>query len=172
MTIAVNTAPARQWQLRDVVATRAAGQALGQALLQLKIADPLIVTLQGELGAGKTTLVSGLLAALGHIGPVRSPTYTLIEPYNLSGRPVYHLDLYRLTDPVQLEELGVRDLLQPSAILLVEWPERAGELLARPDLCVQLAYPTHGAVGRELRLSGTESLRGLVDSLAFSVEGQ
>ncbi len=163
----------RRWHLPDASATRAAGQALGRALLDLNTHGPLLVTLQGELGAGKTTLVSGLLSALGHVGPVRSPTYTLIEPYDLAGRPLYHLDLYRLTDPLQLEELGVRDLLQPGAILLVEWPERAGDLLANPDLKVQLAYSADGAEGRKLELRpGTESLQQLVDSLAFSVESE
>jgi tRNA threonylcarbamoyladenosine biosynthesis protein TsaE len=163
----------RQWHLPDASATRGAGQALGRALLDLNTRSPLLVTLQGELGAGKTTLVSGLLMALGHVGPVRSPTYTLIEPYDLAGRQLYHLDLYRLTDPLQLEELGVRDLLQPGAVLLVEWPEQAGDLLAKPDLGVQLAYSADGAEGRELKLRpGTESLQQLVDSLAFSVESE
>lgn len=161
----------RHWYLRDATATRAAGQALGRALLNLDAAQPWVIALQGELGAGKTTLVGGLLAALGHAGPVRSPTYTLIEPYELAGRQLYHLDLYRLADPLQLEELGVRDLLQPGAVLLVEWPERAGEQLARPDLCVQLLYPVDNADGRHLRLlPATESLRQLVDSLTFSID--
>lgn len=173
MTVAMNISAPRQWYLHDAVATRAAGQALGLALLKLSNAGPLIVTLQGELGAGKTTLVGGLLAAFGHLGPVRSPTYTLIEPYELAGHLLYHLDLYRLTDPLQLEELGVRDLLQPGAILLVEWPERAGQLLVKPDLQVQLVYPASGSAGRQLQLvPGTESLHRLVDSLAFSVESK
>jgi tRNA threonylcarbamoyladenosine biosynthesis protein TsaE len=163
----------RHWHLQDATATRAAGKTLGLALLELKKADPLIVTLQGELGAGKTTLVGGLLATLGHVGPVRSPTYTLIEPYDLAGRQWYHLDLYRLTNAMQLEELGVRDLLHSGAILLVEWPERASELLAKSDLGVRLAYPGTGREGRQLQLlPGTESLRQLVDRLVFSVENK
>lgn len=158
----------RRWLLRDAQHTYAAGQALGRALLEQSHAEPLIVTLQGELGAGKTTLVGGLLGALGHTEPVRSPTYTLIEPYELAGRQLYHLDLYRLTDSTQLEELGLRDLLQPGAVLLVEWPERAGPLLAKPDLAVHLDYPTEGMEGRQLSLTGRgESLHSLVDSLCF-----
>lgn len=168
----MNIAAARQWHLHDASATRAAGQALGVALMNVSATEPLIITLQGELGAGKTTLVSGLLAAFGHRGSVRSPTYTLIEPYDLAGRQFYHLDLYRLTEPLQLEELGIRDLLQPGAIVLVEWPERAGQLL-QPDLKVQLAYPASGSEGRQLQLvPTTESLCRLVDSLAFSVESR
>ncbi len=160
------TSATRQGYLPDAVATRAAGAALGSALALLKINDPIVITLQGELGAGKTTLVSGLLAALGHTGAVRSPTYTLIEPYELAGRCFYHLDLYRLTDPMQLEELGVRDLLQPGSVLLVEWPERAGQHLPKPDLAVHLSYAADGVEGRQLQLiAATEPLRQLLDSL-------
>jgi tRNA threonylcarbamoyladenosine biosynthesis protein TsaE len=158
----------REWHLSDVTATRAAGQAIGQGLLQLKSIAPLIITLHGDLGAGKTTLVGGLLNSLGHQGPVRSPTYTLIEPYELSARQFYHLDLYRLTDPSQLEELGVRDLLQPGAVLLVEWPEQAGSIFSDADLQVHLAYPSQGSDGRQLRLHARhESLQQLIHSLTF-----
>jgi tRNA threonylcarbamoyladenosine biosynthesis protein TsaE len=158
----------REWYLLDAGATRAAGKAIGEGLLCLNDSTPLIITLHGDLGAGKTTLVGGMLNALGHQGPVRSPTYTLIEPYDLAGRQFYHLDLYRLTDPLQLEELGVRDLLQPGAVLLVEWPERAGSSLDKADLQVHLAYPSEGTEGRQLRLQpGQESLCKLVHSLSF-----
>lgn len=159
-------APSRQWYLHDADATRAAGQLLGRSLLQLPTTLPLLITLEGELGAGKTTLVGGLLAALGQGGAVRSPTYTLIEPYELSGRQCYHLDLYRLTDPLQLEELGVRDLMHPGAVLLVEWPERADGLLGKPDLAIQLSYDTEE--GRHLLLvPGTKPLQQLVDGLTI-----
>jgi len=156
-------------QLASAEHTRAAGRALGEALLRVVIDQPLLIALRGELGAGKTTFVGGLLAALGHLGPVRSPTYTLIEPYELHGRDIYHLDLYRLTQPSQLEELGVRDLLQPHAVLLVEWTERAGEALSAPDLTVSLVYPASGNEGRVLSLSAsTESGQQLIDSAYFS----
>jgi tRNA threonylcarbamoyladenosine biosynthesis protein TsaE len=158
----------REWYLSDVAATRAAGQAIGQGLLRLNNAAPLVITLHGDLGAGKTTLVGGLLNSLGHEGPVRSPTYTLIEPYELSARQFYHLDLYRLTDPLQLEELGVRDLLQPGSVLLVEWPQQAGSIFNNADLQVHLAYPSQGADGRQLHLHAKhESLQQLIHSLAF-----
>jgi tRNA threonylcarbamoyladenosine biosynthesis protein TsaE len=113
-------------------------------LLEADEPGPLIIGLTGDLGAGKTTLVGGLLEALGHAGPVRSPTYTLIEPYRLSGRDVNHCDLYRLRDPGELDDLGLRDLLIPRSVLLVEWPERAGERLGTPDLSLQLAYLDEG----------------------------
>jgi len=102
------------------------------------------VGLTGDLGAGKTTLVGGLLAALGHVGPARSPTYSLIEPYRFAGRDVYHCDLYRLRDPEELEDLGLRDLLTGSSVLLVEWPERAGDRLREPDLHLHLEYAEAG----------------------------
>ncbi len=162
-----DAAQQRRRFLPDAQATRAAGQALARALLQHPAARPLLITLQGELGAGKTTFVAGLLGELGHDGPVRSPTYTLIEPYELHGRWFHHLDLYRLTDPLQLEELGVRDLLLPGAVLLVEWPERAGSLLSKPDLHIELGYPEQGTEGRQLTLLAGDSLWPLLHSLTF-----
>ena len=106
--------------------------------------DALVIGLTGDLGAGKTTLVGGLLAALGHEGVARSPTYTLIEPYRLAGRDVNHCDLYRLRDPSELDDLGMRDLLTPRSLLLVEWPERAGGRLGSPDLLVEIGYLDDG----------------------------
>jgi tRNA threonylcarbamoyladenosine biosynthesis protein TsaE len=124
--------------------TRAIGARLARLLLAADLQEPFIVGLTGDLGAGKTTLVGGLLAALGHEGPARSPTYSLIEPYRLAGRDVYHCDLYRLRDPEELEDLGLRDLLAGSSVLLVEWPERAGERLREPDLQLHLEYTESG----------------------------
>ena len=105
---------------------RAFGARLARALLAAPANESLLVTLSGDLGAGKTTLVGGLLAELGHVGPVRSPTYTLIEPYRLQGRDITHCDLYRLRHPDELDDLGLRDLQGAGSVLLVEWPEKAG----------------------------------------------
>ena len=97
------------------------------------------VHLQGELGAGKTTLVRGILRGLGYDGLVKSPTYTLVEPYLSGAIPVCHLDLYRLRAAEELESLGIRDHLDGRNLLLVEWPERAGARLGPADLSVEFS---------------------------------
>ena len=106
-----------------------------------------VVTLSGELGTGKTTLVRGALEAQGITG-VRSPTYTLIEYYPLGDKTVAHFDLYRLADAEELEFLGFRDYLNPATLCLIEWPERVRGYLQSVDLEIQLAYHPGG---RELR---------------------
>ncbi|HQR48649.1 MAG TPA: tRNA (adenosine(37)-N6)-threonylcarbamoyltransferase complex ATPase subunit type 1 TsaE [Steroidobacteraceae bacterium] len=128
----------------DADATRALGARLANAFLAADEAGAIVVGLSGDLGAGKTTLVGGLLGALGHDGATRSPTYTLVEPYRLAGRDVHHCDLYRLRDPSELDDLGLRDLMTPRSLLLVEWPERAGGRLGAPDLSLVLAYADGG----------------------------
>ena len=99
---------------------------------------PAIVRLSGDLGAGKTTLSRGFLRARGFEGAVRSPTYTLLECYELADLTVVHLDLYRLRDPAELEGLGLRDLALPGHVWLIEWPERGGTLVPAGDLLVTL----------------------------------
>jgi len=123
----------------DAASMRALGRRLGKALLQAGSA-PAVIALNGELGAGKTTFVSGVLAETGFGGPVRSPTYTLIEPYEVGERVFYHLDLYRLSGPGDLEGLGLRDLHVPGSVLLVEWAERGGTALPAADLLLELRY--------------------------------
>jgi tRNA threonylcarbamoyladenosine biosynthesis protein TsaE len=128
----------------DAPAMRGLGARLAAAVLAADEPGALLVTLSGELGAGKTTLVGGLLAALGHDGPARSPTYTLVEPYRLAGRDVSHCDLYRLRDPSELDDLGLRDLRSPRGLLLVEWPEKAEGRLGTADLALRLEYQGDG----------------------------
>jgi len=129
------------------VADEAAMEALA-ARLAPALADGTVVFLRGELGAGKTTLVRGILRGLGHAGAVKSPTYTLVEPYRLGGRTIYHFDLYRLNDPEELEFLGVRDYLSGSGICLIEWPERGAGVLAEADLEIAIERSPDGRVVR------------------------
>ena len=145
----------------DVDRMRAIGAQLANALDSVRDA-PVVIALRGDLGAGKTTLVGGFLNALGHRGPVRSPTYTLIEPYDLAHRALYHLDLYRLVDPAEVDGLGVRDLLAGNSVLLIEWPEKGGDYTPPADLDVAIGYAEagrqltvspHTAVGRTLQLA-------------------
>jgi len=117
--------------------------ALGAALAQA-VQAPCILFLKGDLGAGKTTLARGFLRGKGYVGPVRSPTYTLVEPYPLVHETVYHLDLYRLADAEELEYLGLRDMLQVQNILLIEWPERGEGWLPGADLELQILHQQDG----------------------------
>jgi tRNA threonylcarbamoyladenosine biosynthesis protein TsaE len=133
----------------DAAGTKALGARLAGALRETGTERPFVVTLAGDLGAGKTTFVAGLLAALGHGGPVRSPTYTLIEPYQFAGRDWYHCDFYRLRHADELDDLGWRDLLVPGAILLVEWPEKGAGRLGPVDLAIEIEYV--GAAGRRVK---------------------
>ena len=126
--------------LPDVESTMCTGRRLAAALRRPEIAEvrkARSLHLCGPLGAGKTTLVRGLMRGLGHRGPVRSPTYTLLELYEVEGLSVYHFDLYRLATALELEDFGSRDCFHPGALCIVEWPERGKGALPRPDLAFE-----------------------------------
>ena len=121
--------------LSDEAATLRLGAALAEGALPGQA-----LYLRGELGAGKTTLVRGLLHALGHAGRVKSPTYTLVEPYELSRLNLYHFDFYRFKDRSEWVNSGFREHFNAQSLCVVEWPERAGDLLAPPDVEIRLDY--------------------------------
>ncbi|NKC00238.1 MAG: tRNA (adenosine(37)-N6)-threonylcarbamoyltransferase complex ATPase subunit type 1 TsaE [Pseudomonadales bacterium] len=113
------------------------GARLGQELLE-KYAGSALVLLHGELGAGKTTLVRGMLRSMGHSGVVKSPTYTLLEPYSLDGQDAYHFDLYRINDPEELLFVGFDEIIDGPGLKLIEWPERADGWLPKAQTIVKL----------------------------------
>lgn len=119
-----------------------------------------VILLQGELGSGKSTLARAMLRSLGHEGSVPSPTYTLVEPYEFPGFSVYHIDLYRISDPEELEFLGWSDLSE--GLRLIEWPERIPGLNELGDIVVRLSYEGSGRAAE---------LAGLSDRGALAVAG-
>lgn len=149
---------AYETELKDAAATEAFGARLAAGLSGVHA-----IYLRGPLGAGKTTLVRGLLRALGYGDAVKSPTFTLVEPYELDGGWLYHFDLYRLNEPAELEFLGWREYFQGHSLCVVEWPERGEAVLPLPDLDVMI-LPNNGE--RRVRLvahtpQGEALLRGL-----------
>jgi len=149
------------FSLPDEAATLALGGRLGRAL-----EAGLSIWLQGDLGAGKTTLTRGVLRELGFAGRVKSPTYTLVELYSLSRFNLYHFDLYRFTDQDEWEDAGFREYFNPASVCLVEWPDKAGGRLPQPDLLVRFAIPD---AGRSVWIEGlTEAGKSCIARLISS----
>jgi len=145
--------------LVDEAATLDFGATLAKA-----IQPNLTIYLHGDLGAGKTTLVRGLLHALGHVGKVKSPTYTLVEPYEIKSNVIsrlmlYHFDLYRFNDEEEWESAGFRDYFNASSVCVIEWPEKAENVLPTPDLNITFSIKNSGQhLGRSVKLSAHSTL--------------
>lgn len=156
-------------QLTIFAADEAAMQKLGQLFATSGISD-VTVFLHGNLGMGKTTLSRGIIRGFGHTGSVKSPTYTLVEPYTVAGQQIYHFDLYRLADPEELEYIGIRDYFSEPAVRLIEWPEKGAGMLPHADVEIDIELQGQG---RQLTLqpfndTGVELVKKLQQQIALS----
>lgn len=134
--------------LPDTAATEHLGAVLAPGL-----AGGMVIALKGDLGTGKTTLVRGVLRARGWTGPVKSPTYTLVEHYEFSSLYFYHFDFYRFADPSEWETAGLAECFRDDSVCLIEWPERVAERLPPADLEITLTHAAAADGGREAALS-------------------
>jgi tRNA threonylcarbamoyladenosine biosynthesis protein TsaE len=123
-----------------------------------------VIYLKGELGTGKTTLVRGALNKLGFVGNVKSPTYTIVEPYSIDNHDVYHFDLYRLNGPEELESLGIRDYCDGQSICFFEWPEKGENLTPNADINLLLTYTKEG---RNVELTAVTEIGKSILATAF-----
>jgi tRNA threonylcarbamoyladenosine biosynthesis protein TsaE len=151
----MTTEPINQMQilLEDEQKMQVFGEKIAQVIGQINA--PLLILLNGDLGAGKTTLSRGILKGLGHRGAVKSPTYTLVEPYDLEVGKVFHFDLYRLVDPEELYDIGFNDYLSESQLCMIEWPDKGGSLLPKADISLQI---NSNGTGRQVILTAQTSL--------------
>lgn len=133
--------------------------------IALSITQATTIFLHGDLGAGKTTLTRGFVQELGHKGNVKSPTYTLVEPYEVGEWNIYHFDLYRLCDPEELEFMGIRDYFTNKSLCLIEWPQRGFGLLPQADIELSLTYDE---MQRTVTLNAnTENGKNIIDTLTL-----
>ena len=151
----MTTEPINQMQilLEDEQKMQVFGKKIAQVIGQINA--PLLILLNGDLGAGKTTLSRGILNGLGHRGSVKSPTYTLVEPYDLEIGKVFHFDLYRLVDPEELYDIGFNDYLTESQLCMIEWPDKGGSLLPNADISLQI---NSNGTGRQVILTAQTTL--------------
>ncbi|EJM76419.1 tRNA (adenosine(37)-N6)-threonylcarbamoyltransferase complex ATPase subunit type 1 TsaE [Pseudomonas sp. GM55] len=127
-----------------------------------------LIFLEGNLGMGKTTLSRGIIRGLGHAGAVKSPTFTLVEPYEIGDIRAFHFDLYRLVDPEELEFLGIRDYFEDDALCLIEWPDKGAGFLPKPDLTITISPQDSG---RSLKILSQGS-RGEAWCAALALESK
>ena len=127
-----------------------------------------LIFLEGNLGMGKTTLSRGIIRGLGHAGAVKSPTFTLVEPYEIGDFRAFHFDLYRLVDPEELEFLGIRDYFEDDALCLIEWPDKGAGFLPKPDLTITISPQDSG---RSLKILSQGS-RGEAWCAALALESK
>jgi tRNA threonylcarbamoyladenosine biosynthesis protein TsaE len=127
-----------------------------------------LIFLEGNLGMGKTTLSRGIIRGLGHVGAVKSPTFTLVEPYEIGDIRAFHFDLYRLVDPEELEFLGIRDYFDDDAMCLIEWPDKGAGFLPKPDLTITISPQDSG---RSLKILSQGS-RGEAWCAALALESK
>ncbi len=125
--------------MKRVLSDAGATEHFGAELCR-QLPEKCLIFLSGDLGAGKTTLVRGYLRGLGYLGPVKSPTYTLVETYEVNERIIHHFDLYRLKDPEELEWMGIADYFDHAAVCFVEWPSNGGDFLPQPDCAITLSH--------------------------------
>lgn len=152
---------AGEWLIHGEENMVALGQRLGAVLARQPAGA--VIFLLGDLGAGKTTLSRGILYAFGHSGAVKSPTYTLVEPYQFADRQVFHFDLYRLGDPEELEYMGIRDYFVHNNVCLLEWPVRGEGYLPQPDLIIATHVSGQGRLVKVQAIStyGVQVLQAL-----------
>lgn len=155
------------WDLSDEAATLAIATRVARAC-----PEGAVIYLRGDLGAGKTTFARGFLRALGVTGHVKSPTFTVVEPYEIQGRGAAHFDLYRINDPAELNAIGLREYFTPGAWVLVEWPERGQGVLPEPDLELEFEYHDAGrrVTGRARTAAGERMLQSILQSIQGEVK--
>jgi tRNA threonylcarbamoyladenosine biosynthesis protein TsaE len=155
------------FELPGAADTAGLGAAMARGVMNARALverDGLVIGLSGDLGAGKTTLVRGMLQSLGVEGHIKSPTYVLLEPYTIEGLDFYHIDFYRIKDPREFLSGGFREFFGDRRVCLIEWPEKAGEHLSEPDLLVQLQIRDEARIAHLQAQTGTgrECLRNWI----------
>lgn len=149
--------------LADEAATKRIGQQIARVLESSPLQQPLVFSFEGQIGAGKTTLIRALLRQLGVEGAIKSPTFAIVEEYDLPIMQVIHFDCYRINDPQELDYIGFHDYFKANTLCLIEWPELAGDYLPTVDLCFSLNFQHNG---RELQLTPhTQAGCALLNSL-------